>query len=175
MKPTKSGGQALVCKVVITQGEYQNVEFDEWLNIVNSNETAVKIAYDTLAEIAKAQGMAQTPADSSQLHNRPMIIDIKTEEGKNWTDNDGNEREGKPRSVIKKYLPMTGGSVQQPAQQNTFAAPAQNTAPAQQQQAPVQQQTAAPVEQQQQPVQQQPAQSLAAQAPVNNPFATPQG
>jgi hypothetical protein len=106
MKPTKdSTGQFLALTVIITQGQFQNTEFIERLNIVNQNAQAVEIAYKTLARISEAVGMAQTPSDSNQLHNKPMIVVVETEVGKPYTK-DGVERQGKDKSVIKKYKPL---------------------------------------------------------------------
>ena len=110
MKPTKDGnGQYLALTVVVTQGQYANTEFIERLNIVNQNTQAVEIAYKTLARISEAVGMTQTPSDSNQLHNRPMLITVETETGKPYTK-DGITKEGKDKSVIKKYtaLPAVG-------------------------------------------------------------------
>ena len=111
LKPSKTGGQFLALKVIITQGQYANTEFVERLNIINSNTQAVEIAYKTLARISEALGMTKTPEDSDQLHNRPLIIQVETESGKPYSDSNGNQREGKDKSVIKKYLPLVGVSV----------------------------------------------------------------
>jgi len=75
LKETSSrNGHLLALKLVITQGDYRDTEFTERLNIINPNETAVKIAYQTLARISEAVGMNQTPSDSTQLHNKPLVI-----------------------------------------------------------------------------------------------------
>ena len=72
-KPTKDGqGQFLALKVVITSGQYANTEFTERLNLVNANATAVQMAYKTLARMSEAVGMATTPQDSAQLHNKQI-------------------------------------------------------------------------------------------------------
>lgn len=111
LKPTSKGdGQFLALKVIITEGQYANTEFTERLNIINPNETAVQIAYKTLARISEAVGMTQTPADSNQLHNKPFSVVIETEAGKPWTDKDGVQREGKDKSIIKGYKPLGAGT-----------------------------------------------------------------
>ena len=110
-KPTSSGGEMLVMKAVITQGEYRDTELRENLNLINNNATTVEIAYKTLAKIAKSVGFAQIPSDSSVLHNKPLLLVIKTEKGKQYKDKvTGETREGKDRSVIKGYeaLPQVG-------------------------------------------------------------------
>ena len=107
LKQTKDNqGQFLELKVILTEGEQANTEFTERLNIVNNNPVAVKIAYQTLARISESIGMTQTPGDSNQLHNKPLMVRVDTETGKPWTDNDGIQREGKDKSFIKKYLPL---------------------------------------------------------------------
>lgn len=107
LKPTSKGdGQYLWLKVVITQGKFANTEFTERLNIVNPNNDAMRMAYGTLARISEALGMAQTPQDSSALHNKPLIIDVVTEPGEDWTNKDGKAVKGKDKSIIKKFLPL---------------------------------------------------------------------
>ncbi len=110
LQPTSSGGTMLVLTFVVTQGEHSDTEFVERINIVNSNDTAVKIAFETLAKIAKAAGLASIPQDSNLLHNKPMQLVVKTEKGKPWTDKEGNQREGSDRSVLKGFeaLPQVG-------------------------------------------------------------------
>lgn len=106
LKTTSNGnGQFLALKIVITEGQHQDTEFTERLNIINQNSKAVEIAFKTLARISEALGMAQTPQDSSVLHNKPLIIVVATEVGKDYKDNDGVMRTGQDKSVIKKYLP----------------------------------------------------------------------
>ena len=118
---TQSGGEMLVLTNVITQGEHRDVEFIERLNLVNDNPVAVKIAFETLAKIAKAVGLSKIPTDSSELHNKPLLLTIKTEAGKPFKDKTtGEERMGKDKSVIGGYealpkvgvAPMTAGVAQ---------------------------------------------------------------
>ena len=101
---TKSGdGQFLALTVVVTKGPHVNTEFTERLNIINKNQAAVQIAFKTLARISEAVGMTQTPSDSVQLHNKPLLIDVVTEKGEEWTDKNGIKHPGSDKSVIKKY------------------------------------------------------------------------
>lgn len=108
MKPTKDNqGQFLELTAVITQGEYRDTEFKDRLNLVNSNETAVKIAYGTLAKIAKAVGLQQLPNQSDALHNKPLLLVIKTEKGEDYRDKvTGEMRKGADKSVIAGYEAM---------------------------------------------------------------------
>lgn len=112
MKSTKDGnGQFLYIKFVITQGQYRDTEFEERLNLVNNNQTAVKIAYESLARLAKALGYDKLPADSKDLHNKPVTLVLKTEAGKPYKDKEGVTREGKDRSTIYGYEPASGTPV----------------------------------------------------------------
>lgn len=122
---SNKSGKFLKLKLVITQGQYANTELFERLNVVNPNQQAVEIAYKTLARISEAVGMDTTPSDSNQLHNKPLLITVETEKGTPWKDKDGVERQGKDKSVIKKYhpLPKTGVA------SGGFAQPAASVAP----------------------------------------------
>lgn len=105
-------GQYLEMKLVITQGQYKDTEFTERLNIKNPNAVAVKIAYETMAKIAKAVGLAQIPSDSSALHNKPLTVVLKTEEGQPFKDRvTGEQRMGKPKSVIAGYEALPQGAM----------------------------------------------------------------
>jgi len=104
-------GKYLALTVVITQGEHANTEFIERLNLVNKNQTAVDIAYKTLASISRALGMEKTPADSVALHNNPIMIEVKNKKSADWTNNDGETVEGKEQSEIKKYLKIPSSGV----------------------------------------------------------------
>lgn len=104
-------GQFLQFKIVLTQGQFKDTEFYERLNIVNQNETAVKIAYQTLAKIAKASGFATIPAQSELFHNKVILVEVKTEKGEDFRDKKtGEMRKGKDKSVIAGYdaMPQVG-------------------------------------------------------------------
>lgn len=123
-------GQMLVLKIIITQGQYANTEFLERLNIINQHPQAVEIAYKTLARVSEALGMVQTPADSTQLHNKPLMIEIATETGEPYVDNAGVQKQGKDKSIISKWLLLPAGGA--PAN----SAPATAVPPAMQQATP---------------------------------------
>jgi len=110
LKDSKNGGKFLALKVILSDGQYANTEFTERLNIVNSNDTAVKIAYETLARIAKAVGLATLPNDSTMLHNRPMMVKVVTEAGTPFVAKDGSQQQGKDKSVLdsKGYSSIAG-------------------------------------------------------------------
>jgi len=124
MVATRSGaGQMLVLDVTITQGQYANTEFKERLNIINSNPVAVEIAYKTLARVSEALGMVQTPADSTQLHNKPLMIEIATEAGEPYVDNAGVQKQGKDKSIISKWLALPAGGAPNPLAQGAAVSP----------------------------------------------------
>jgi hypothetical protein len=103
LKDTDKGGKILNLTFIITEGQHKDTELVERLNVVNTGEkkaTVERIAFETLARIAKAAGLSTMPADSTALHNKPMVIKVKTEAGKPWTDKDGQERAGSDKSVI---------------------------------------------------------------------------
>ncbi len=66
------------------------------LNLKNKNDTAVKIAQAELSAICRAVGKL-TPGDSSELHNIPLMIDVKM-------DKPGEQ--GEARNKIGGYHPM---------------------------------------------------------------------
>lgn len=126
MKSTKDNqGQYLQLDIIITEGSHRDTEFAERLNLVNNNQTAVKIAYETLARISEAVGLSTLPTESTQLHNKPFLFKVVDEEGKPYMDNNGVQQMGKPRSAIDsrgyKSIPKVGdataGATQMPWQQ----------------------------------------------------------
>jgi len=77
MKPTKSGnGSYLELSFQIIEGEHQNRLLWARLNLDNPNQTAVQIARSELSSICRAVGL-MTPRDSAELHNLPMVINVK--------------------------------------------------------------------------------------------------
>lgn len=141
MRSNKSGtGQFIELTFAITGQEHNGTQLKEILNIINPSQKAVEIAYNTLGKISKALGLAQTPSDTVQIHNKPLMIEIKNKKGDAWVDNDGVQREGSERSEIKGYKPaqQAGGfsQAQAPAAapmqpQPQQAAPQPAAAPAQ--------------------------------------------
>jgi hypothetical protein len=77
MKPTKSGnGSYLELSFQIIEGEHQNRLLWARLNLDNPNQTAVQIARGELSSICRAVGL-MTPRDSADLHNLPLVINVK--------------------------------------------------------------------------------------------------
>lgn len=108
LKETSKGGQFLALTVVLTEGKYKGTEFIERLNIVNKSDVAVKIAFETMARIAKSVGLSTMPTSSDALHNKPLMVKTTTEAGTPWINKDGVQQEGKDKSVLdaKGYVPV---------------------------------------------------------------------
>jgi hypothetical protein len=70
------------------------------LNLVNSNTTAVEIARSELKEICQATGVL-TPRDTAELHNRPLVLELKLTKRK---DN------GEFTNEIKKYKSVSSAA-----------------------------------------------------------------
>lgn len=105
MKDTSTGGQMVVFKFVITEGPQANTELVERVNIINQNPEAERIGRSQIANMGKALGL-DTVSDTTQLHNKPLVIGIKNSKSNDWTNKDGELVEGKERSEIKKYMPV---------------------------------------------------------------------
>ena len=77
MKQTKNeSGSFLELKFEIIEGEYKGRNVWARLNLDNQNDVAVKIAKAQLALICKSIGV-MTPRDSAELHNLPLVINVK--------------------------------------------------------------------------------------------------
>ena len=78
-KSTKDGkGSYLKLEIDILDGQYKGRKIFENLNLENANETTVKIAQVTLANICRAVGVLH-PKDSSELHHKPMSVRVVIE------------------------------------------------------------------------------------------------
>lgn len=101
LKDTKSGsGKFLQLKFQIVEGEYQGRIIFDNLNIMNSNDTAQKIAQQALAAICKAVGVL-TPSDSSELHDKPMTIRVGIRPAKGDYAESNNIKSYKPLGAVK--------------------------------------------------------------------------
>lgn len=94
MKETKSGtGMYLELRIQILDEPYTGRLVFERLNLVNQNETAVKIAERTLADLCEACDLDEVE-DSEELHGIEFVIDLKVEPPKgDWGES----------NKIKKY------------------------------------------------------------------------
>lgn len=78
MKPTKNGtGNYLELTVEIIAGDYKGRKLWSRLNLQNQSVKAVEIARRELSAICRATGV-MNPGDSSELHNLPIMISVKT-------------------------------------------------------------------------------------------------
>ena len=128
LKDTSTGGVMLVLKFVITEGPYANTELTDRLNIVNTSPATVAIALKTLARIGKAVGLPEETRiheiNTDILLRKHMLIQVKTEAGKPWVNNQGETVDGKDKSVIdgKGYKPLLTGAAATTATPTTGAA-----------------------------------------------------
>jgi hypothetical protein len=84
MKDAKNGtGSYLELTFQILEGEYQNRLLWARLCLTHTKEVTSKIARGHLSAICKAVGVL-TPHDSAELHNLPLILNVKL---KKRTDN----------------------------------------------------------------------------------------
>jgi hypothetical protein len=82
MRATKDGaGQYLYLEMEIIDGPEAGRKLFERLNLINGNETTVRIAQQTLSQICHAVGVMSV-SDSEQLHARRMLCDVRVEPGK---------------------------------------------------------------------------------------------
>lgn len=80
VKPTKSGtGTQLVLTWQIVEGEYEGRKIWGRINLRNANEKAVQIGRKELNTLAIATGKPSGYhlSDSTELHDIPVIIDVK--------------------------------------------------------------------------------------------------
>ena len=74
---TKDGtGQMLKLELEVVDGQHKGRKVFARLNLKNKSDEAVRIAQAQLSAICHALGILK-PKDSSELHNRPMLVTIK--------------------------------------------------------------------------------------------------
>jgi hypothetical protein len=77
LKQNKAGtGNYLELTFQIVEGEYKNRLVWARLSIEHTNPTTAKIARGHLSAICKAVGVL-VPRDSAELHNLPLVINVK--------------------------------------------------------------------------------------------------
>lgn len=100
-KDTANGkGRYLQFDLEVIDGEYKGRQLVDRLNLQNDNAKAVQIANGTLSAICRAVGVMR-PKDSSELHNKPMLVSVDVEK---FTKNDGGEGLS---NKIKAYKPVS--------------------------------------------------------------------
>jgi len=110
--PNKAGtGMNLKLTYEIIDGEFKGSKLFENLSLEHEKHQTAVIAQQAFNSIKLACGV-QAVQDSCQLHNIPMLLDVKYKEGSDF-----------PNS-IKKHLPVNGAAQPKPAQTQTVQAPA---------------------------------------------------
>lgn len=111
-KQSKAGHSYLSLEFEIVEGRYKGRKLWTNLNLNHPDPKAVKFARAELASICKAVGVLR-PTDSAQLHNLPVLLNVKVSRRK---DND------ELQNRIKGYEPKAAASgqpQQAPAGSNT--------------------------------------------------------
>ena len=99
LKTTKNGtGKYLELVLQVIDGEYKNRKLWVRLNIHNANAQAVEIAKAELSAICRAIGKYRIQ-DSAELHNVPMIIDVRLSPRKDTGELENRVRGYEPRAV----------------------------------------------------------------------------
>lgn len=108
LKETKSGtGKYLEIEMQIVEEEYKGRKLWDRLNLWNPSQQASQIAQRTLSAICHAVGVLQ-PRDSSELHNKPLIVDVRCKE---YQGNITNEVKGyKARNTQAHHVMASGKS-----------------------------------------------------------------
>ncbi len=86
IKPTKDGsGEYLELTFQILEGDYQNRLLWARLSLSHPKDIVSRIARSQLADICKAVGVLK-PSDSAELHNLPLVIDVRLKKRKDNGD-----------------------------------------------------------------------------------------
>lgn len=103
IKPTAKGGTQLVIDFTVVGSQFDGAVLKERLNIVNDNQTAVEIAFQTLAKIVSAVGL-DAINDSSELHGKKLIGKIVVKKGTGtYTATDGTQKPSADQNQIKSF------------------------------------------------------------------------
>ncbi len=93
-KATSSGGLMLKLDFEILEGEHAGAHVFENMNIVNASAKAQRIARGVLAKLSVSCGLPGIPDESSDLHERPVVIDVGIETSKDPQYPDKNKVRG---------------------------------------------------------------------------------
>jgi hypothetical protein len=105
-------GKYLWLEMQVTEGQHTGRLLWDRLNLINPNQTAVDIAYQTLGAICKAVGIGVCQ-DSEQLHLKPFLANVKVKPAQGSYE---------ASNEIKGYEPISG--------RKEVAAPAKPATPA---------------------------------------------
>lgn len=93
MRTTKAGnGRYLELVQEVLEGEYKGRRIYSRLNLEHPNVRAVEFARAQLSAICRALGVLR-PKDSIELHNLPMVVDVRLRKNRE-TGDFGNEVKG---------------------------------------------------------------------------------
>lgn len=100
-----SKGNGLVLHTVfkITEPGFEGREIRHYYNVTNVNVTAQEIGQGQLSATAKACGLDGIPADSSELHERALIISVTVKAG---TGQNANGEPYGPSNNINGWFPI---------------------------------------------------------------------
>ena len=117
IKQNNSGtGNRLSLTFQIVEGDKTNRMVFQDITLQNSNETAMQIGRQQLAQLCAAIGRTSV-GDSSELHNIPMQIRVGIKEDKTG--------QYEPKNFVKAFSALAGQSnIARPAAPQTAAAPA---------------------------------------------------
>ena len=86
VKPNKDGtSEYLELTFQVIEGEYQNRLLWARLSLNHPKEIVSRIARSQLADICKAVGILK-PNDSAELHNLPLVLDVRLKKRKDTGD-----------------------------------------------------------------------------------------
>lgn len=141
IKPTANGqSHYLQLELEVLDGEFKGRKLWDILNLWNDNETAARIAQQSLSAIGHAVGVLDI-RDSEQLHNKPMLASVKVEKGNAQYPDDKNRVKGYGAykgaatsapavAPAPAFAPQVPAAPVAPAAPPPFAAPAPAQAPA---------------------------------------------
>jgi len=114
-EPTKAmTGTKLKLQMQVIEGQHQGAYIFDSLNLNNPSETAMQIAQRTLSAICHAVGVMM-PQDSSDLHNKPLLVTVKLESTQQYGDQ--NKVAGY-EACDKATAPVAAVAVAAPARSN---------------------------------------------------------
>ena len=94
----KTQGKHLSLTWTVIEGDYKDRKVFSNLNLVNENAQTVEIAQRELSAICRAIGVLH-PKDSSELHDKPVVISVGIRKGSNGYE-DSN--------IIRKFSRVDG-------------------------------------------------------------------
>ena len=90
---SKSTGQVLKLTFEVLEGEYANRKLWARLNITHENADAERIGRSQLSALCHAVGVMQL-TDSTQLHDKPVLVTVKIRKDKTGQYPDSNDVSG---------------------------------------------------------------------------------